>query len=643
MTTSLDGSVVPVRYYQALDPYNWKVDNRPLKDLEDNQEVLMSGIETALNTSKVGASTVSAVLQACFSTGVVVGDYSLAGPGLKVLLVNCVLPGSAYEDGRQVKTIGVQYDYEEFVFSAPASGNKKLITLSAKYLLADDSLMPYYDQTQILDALAMDLATSQIKYGTIDFTVTSNEVTNSAPNTYPSPPLGDLVLLNIKIEDSDTVIQAANVTVVSLVKTGQPVRQASQAQYGQVKFATPAEITDNSSNTVISPADLSTALAALPAPPTPPVSIPGSYYFPGAVLVQSNTTPSNFAIVPTGSGLITIDGVEYVVPALTTIDASGFTENTLYSISLKPGPTPGSNALLDTRQNVPVTLPFNSGYEARYDSTRGQIYVWDNNFPFQHWTNELVIGFVYKNTLLGHEVFRNMFHYYGRSLLNDYGTFSGGFNTSDVDYPLASTIDAGTENSRSSRDGRTNHSARMLFIYSSGVATPWGTGANIGYPAVADTNTSTAMTLQTFDSRDLVIGTICFPRERLLVKGTLSVDLWMLPGSADFQHALRLWDIEWLKGNHLHPNPSTPPASIRGWCLTRGQLENTNSGSGSSSTWVASLEHQYLHGSRPAFVAFDTVADCPFRGILQAGGDPLDSKTTITHSPSNLQQWRGFY
>lgn len=243
MTTSLDGSVVPVRYYQALDPYNWKVDNRPLKDLEDNQEVLMSGIETALNTSKVGASTVSAVLQACFSTGVVVGDYSLAGPGLKVLLVNCVLPGSASEDGRQVKTIGVQYDYEEFVFSAPASGNKKLITLSAKYLLADDSLMPYYDQTQILDALAMDLATSQIKYGTIDFTVTSNEVTNSAPNTYPSPPLGDLVLLNIKIEDSDTVIQAANVTVVSLVKTGQPVRQASQAQYGQVKFATPAEIT----------------------------------------------------------------------------------------------------------------------------------------------------------------------------------------------------------------------------------------------------------------------------------------------------------------------------------------------------------------------------------------------------------------
>ncbi len=641
MTTSLDGSVVPVRYYQALDPYNWKVDNRPLKDLEDNQEVLMSGIETALNTSKVGASTVSAVLQACFSTGVVVGDYSLAGPGLKVLLVNCVLPGSASEDGRQVKTIGVQYDYEEFVFSAPASGNKKLITLSAKYLLADDSLMPYYDQTQILDALAMDLATSQIKYGTIDFTVTSNEVTNSAPNTYPSPPLGDLVLLNIKIEDSDTVIQAANVTVVSLVKTGQPVRQASQAQYGQVKFATPAEITDNSSNTVISPADLSTALAALPAPPTPPVSIPGSYYFPGAVLVQSATTPSDFAIVPTGSGLITIDRVEYVVPALTTIDAAFFTENTLYSISLKPGPTPGSYALLDTRQQVST---FTTGYEARYDPDRGQIYVWDNNLPFQHWTNELVIGFVYKNTLLGHEVFRNMFHYYGRSLLNDYGTFSGGFNLSDVDYPLASTIDANLWNSRSFRDGRTNYSARMLRTLSSGIATPWGKGSVDGdYPTPSNTNTSTAMTLPTVDSRDLVIGTICFPRERLLVKGTLSVDLWMLPGSADFQHALRLWDIEWLKGNHLHPNPSTPPASIRGWCLTRGQLENTNSATGSSSTWVASLEHQYLHGLSPAFVAFDTVADCPFRGFKQTSGGPLDSKTTIAHSPSNLQQWRGFY
>ncbi len=297
MTTSLDTLIVPVRYYSALDPYNWKVDNRPLSDLEDNDDVLRSGIETNLNIGKLQAATMGALHQNVFGRGKAVG-HAYKSTGLTWRIERSLMNGWITDDGKEVATLALQVDPQVFVFTAPSAGNKTLITIYATYDLPNHTDLPYFDDTQFLDAGALSFPSLACKVGSVKYTTDSSTVVVSDPDTYPSTPSGSITLFHIKVLHGDTTL--TDVTYVHFVEEGgggafNPapstlsglsdvdttgvlngyilkynsttqkfvVSQADLAQnadttsYGHVRFATPTEVTTGTStSTVVSPADL---------------------------------------------------------------------------------------------------------------------------------------------------------------------------------------------------------------------------------------------------------------------------------------------------------------------------------------------------------------------------------------------------
>lgn len=222
MTTSLDTFIVPVRYYSALDPYNWKVDNRPLSDLEDNDDVLRSGIETNLNIGKLQAAIMGALHQNVFGRGKAVG-HAYNSTGLTWRIERSLMNGWITDDGKEVATLALQVDPQVFLFTAPSAGNKTLTTIYATYDLPNPTDLPYFDDTQFLDAGALSFPSLACKVGSVIYTTNSSTVVVSDPDTYPSTPSGSIPLFHIKVLNGDTAL--TDVTYVHFVEEGAAIEQ----------------------------------------------------------------------------------------------------------------------------------------------------------------------------------------------------------------------------------------------------------------------------------------------------------------------------------------------------------------------------------------------------------------------------------
>ena len=257
MTTSLDTLIVPVRYYSALDPYNWKVDNRPLSDLDDNDNVLRSGIETCLNAAKVGAAVDGRLLKALVGPYNAVGYWEPSASGVALEIYNTIKVSTVTDDSHDVDLIAIQYSPAVFALPTPSSGNKVLATIYARYELPSTPEMPYYDSTQALDALGTTVETLQTKQGNIEFAIDTVTVADTDPDNYPSPAVGYDTLFNLRVDSTDTVLDPDKVIAVGISTLGQATAKATTTSYGQVRFATATEVTTGTStDTVVSPADL---------------------------------------------------------------------------------------------------------------------------------------------------------------------------------------------------------------------------------------------------------------------------------------------------------------------------------------------------------------------------------------------------
>lgn len=630
MTTSLDTLVVPVRYYTALDPYNWKVDNRPMSDLEDNDDVLRSGVETALNAIKVGATVDGRILRSLVGLNKASGDW-VAGSGISLIVDNAIMVVEKPDDGYlAVDVIATQYSQQVFTFSAPTAGYKKLITISAGFNLPLPANMPYFDSTQSLDALMVDFTTAQTKQGTMDYEVITSTVALSDPDTYLNPSLGHKKLFQIKVLDTDTSLTIGSVDPVGITKHGQAVAKANQAIYGQVRFATGTEVTEGTStDTVVSPADLKDRIDAIP------VTLPGSYYNPGAVLTQPVISNSSiFRVDRIGSGRVTIRGVEYPVQEGTTFTPPS--PNTMYAVYLVAPVYPNTETTVSVHPIDFVGTPFPSGSEPRYDPAYGQVYRFANTVgTFTSFLPELFLGVIYHNTALAPVDFRHMFNYYGRSFLNDRGTFSGGYYPTDSDYLPFLTVDMSSTRERLDKNGKVNLEAVMMNDTCVATAHPWGTGDDILSAVVTPAaNTSSAMTVQAYESRDTMIGAIVFPYETTHVRGTASIFMQQAPASGVRQMAIRLIDTVWVSQN----GPAL--SGLRGWCLCKGQLSNIDDSNDSYFRATQSLERRHLNNERIAFVAFDTVADVPLNG-LRSTVSPTFTGTSISQTKQGVECFMG--
>ena len=291
MTTSLDTLIVPVRYYSALDPYNWKVDNRPLSDLDDNDDVLRSGIETCLNAAKVGAAVDGRLLKALVGPYNAVGYWEPSASGVALEIYNTIKVSTVTDDSHDVDLIAIQYSPAVFALPTPSSGNKVLATIYARYELPSTPEMPYYDSTQALDALGTTVETLQTKQGNIEFAIDTVTVADTDPDNYPSPALWYDTLFNIKVDSTDTVLDPDKVIAVGISPLGQATAKATQTSYGQVRFATATEVTTGTStDTVVSPADLKNQTGGNATLPDATTTTKGKVRFATATEVEEGTS-----------------------------------------------------------------------------------------------------------------------------------------------------------------------------------------------------------------------------------------------------------------------------------------------------------------------------------------------------------------
>lgn len=250
MTTTIETFLADIRYFSALDPYNWQVDNRPLSDLEASINTLASGLESSINSSKLNSLVAGLIHQTIVGRGKATG-YAHQPSNMVWRLERSLTNGWITDDGKEVATIAVQVSPQEFTFSAPSSGQKKLITICSEYTLPNDSELPYYDETQTLETAVTGFNNLVCKVGSATFTVQTSTVALANPDIYPSTSPGKIPLFYIRIDAGDTALN--KVYFENFTQEGLPVRYATTTDQGQVRFANSQEVTDRSTTTVVSP------------------------------------------------------------------------------------------------------------------------------------------------------------------------------------------------------------------------------------------------------------------------------------------------------------------------------------------------------------------------------------------------------
>ena len=283
MTTATEALFTPVQYFTALDPYNWRVDNRPLSDLSDNDVTLSEGIETAFHSGKLNSAALGSTLRALAGNGRMMGAFTVSGSALTANILYSVFTLTANVSGKTVSLVGLQPDLVSFALTAPAAGYKKLHTIAAKYQSPDLDL-PYFDSSLALDG-------SQIATGNLEYEVTSSTVALAAAETYPTPGSGFTEVIRIKVLAADTVIDPTNVTYPNFVLEGQAFNYASQTRAGQVLFATAQDITEGTStNKAVAPADIASIVSGVASVPQASQSAFGTVRYATSLEVTAGTS-----------------------------------------------------------------------------------------------------------------------------------------------------------------------------------------------------------------------------------------------------------------------------------------------------------------------------------------------------------------
>jgi hypothetical protein len=223
------------------------------------------------------------------------------------------------DDGKEVATIAVQVSPQEFTFSAPSSGQKKLITISSEYIAPNDSDLPYYDETQILETAVTGFNSLICKVGSATFNVQTSTVALANPDTYPSTSPGQIPLFYIRIDAGDTTLN--KVYFQNFTQEGQSIQYATTTNQGQVRFANSQEVIDRSTTTVVSPStsasividELANLGLGIESPTKPALVLTSGNLNSVITPAKKRYFTSGVANIPFPSGIVDVENEPYLV------------------------------------------------------------------------------------------------------------------------------------------------------------------------------------------------------------------------------------------------------------------------------------------------------------------------------------------
>lgn len=322
MTTATEALFTPVQYFTALDPYNWRVDNRPLSDLSDNDVTLSEGIETAFHSGKLNSSALGVLIRAlCGSSTSMTGKITLSGIALNLTIEYSVFTSkkATYLGENSIHLVAVQPDAVSFALTAPAAGYKNLYTISVRYQDPNEDL-PYFDP-------ALPLDPTQIVTGTLEYSIAFNTAL-LVGGTYPPPPPYFWEVIQIEVLSTDVSINPGKVTYPYqyFIPEGQAFNYASQTRQGQVLFANSADIAAGTSTTkAVAVADLAAIVSGIPSVPQASQSAFGTVRYATSAEVITGTstdrvvTPADLKdridAISAGDFVTTTDGIKHGINA----------------------------------------------------------------------------------------------------------------------------------------------------------------------------------------------------------------------------------------------------------------------------------------------------------------------------------------
>lgn len=236
-----------VRYYTALDPYYYTVDNRPLTDLNANTLSLAQGVDAAKNASLVGSVATGILTSGLIGNDdVLVSDITLPG-GLTVSLSQGFLATKraiSTVDTRQITKLSLLVDGYSNTLAGPVGAGNSIVHLIQ---------MRHVDVTTGTDGLPQydpfnPHATGSIMTGVVEVSVKSGVEATTSTEVAPTADAGWVGILEVTIADTTVNLTTDNLNILAAQAIGSAaggsgdVASATETSEGIVELATPAEV-----------------------------------------------------------------------------------------------------------------------------------------------------------------------------------------------------------------------------------------------------------------------------------------------------------------------------------------------------------------------------------------------------------------
>ena len=617
---SVLSSLAAVQYYTALDPYNWKVDNRPLTDLDNNVQLVAGEVDKSLISKNLLARALGEAFASTTGPDCAVGVITNVGSwqlDYRRLVVN----QSYNVDVASIQRIGVFAKFGAHDPGLLAAFTKPVTANSTRTWLVEARVVNTIAGETFVNSPDSDLSANNF-IGSVEIQVLdygSNQAGHLAKDDpallYPSTTAGWIPLHRVCLYDTSVSIQMnLHVTDMNFYHLGtvdsRQLATTNTPADGKVLFAEPGVggtyntygmHWDYPLPTPPNSGKVLTSTSAIPggyswqdpvASPSAPSAVSAAFDNPGVILIaNANGVSSRVKVSPFKSGKVVIQGTEYTLdPAGYNIDTNALTINRMHAVYLVPG-APYAGVVYE----VVPDLTSQSGYFPGYNPAVGQTVRISN---LGVWSNDhLFVGHIYVNVWVSTSAYYNMAQVYVRSYYNDYGTASSVFNNNA---DPAQTVWDSVGFTVSQKNGRINNEARLLTSSLTGepyATNSWGYGSTTGdYPST----TATLYASHIPPSTDLVLGTIMWPFETVEVTGSFDAYISLTSGSGTLPLALRAWSP---LGLISHPpggvGVPVTSSSIYATCMAMQWITNTDASYTSYSRNITTVSSQWRTDNVP--------------------------------------------